>query len=66
MPDLFADKPASLEDMLGCARRELKMRRRAYPRWIALGKMTAEEAERETTIMEAIVAHFEWVIQNGR
>lgn len=59
MVDLFHNQPATLSDMLGCARRELAMRRRVYPRQVALGKMKDEEAERETAIMAAIAAHFE-------
>lgn len=59
MADLFAGQPPSLQDMLGCARRELGMRRKVYPRWVAKGTMTRGAAEREIAVMEAIVDHFE-------
>lgn len=40
------------------AERELKMRRRVYPRWIASGRMTQAEADREIRVMEAIAADY--------
>lgn len=59
MADLLGAEPVSLQDMLGCARRELAMRKRVYPGWVARGKMEADKAELETRFMEAIVQHFE-------
>lgn len=59
MSDLFGADPVTVQDMLGCARRELAMRRKVYPRWQATGKMKADDAERETRVMGAIVDHFE-------
>jgi hypothetical protein len=38
-----------------CALRELAMRRSAYPRWIAQGRMKQEIADREIAVMQAIV-----------
>ncbi len=46
-------------EKLACARRELAMRRRVYPRWVEAGRMTREEAEREIAVMDAIVADYE-------
>lgn len=40
------------------AERELKFRRRVYPRWIAAGKMTQKEADRQIALMEAIAADY--------
>jgi hypothetical protein len=65
MADLFASSPVSAQDMLGCARRELTMRQKVYPRWVALGKMKDEDAQRETRVMAAIVDHFEKVVSGG-
>lgn len=59
MADLFANEPVSLQDMLGCARREASMRRKVYPGWVMRGRMTEDEAKKETGFMEAIVQHFE-------
>ncbi|WP_439137522.1 hypothetical protein [Roseicyclus sp.] len=36
------------------AERELKFRRRVYPRWIENGKMTQKEADKQIALMQAI------------
>jgi hypothetical protein len=41
-------------DKRACALRELKMRRRVYKRWVAEGRMSEAEAEREIALMQAI------------
>lgn len=46
-----ADKRASIE-------REIKMRRRVYPRWVADRKMSQTQADREIAVMEAIAADY--------
>lgn len=51
----MADPAVPMIDQLRCAERELKMRQRAYPRWIAANRMTASQAASETRAMEAIV-----------
>ena len=53
----FSD--VSLTDMLDCARRELKMRERVYPRWVEAKRMSPQQATRETRVMKAIVALLE-------
>lgn len=65
MVDLFGPAPVTIQDMMGCAQRELHMRRRVYPRLVAQGKMRPDEAELETRIMEAIVGHFESLHRQG-
>lgn len=42
------------EEKLKCIEREIKMRRRVYPRWVEAGKMTALQADREISVMESI------------
>lgn len=59
MPDLFAAEPFSRDDKIGCLRREIKMRRQVYPRWVATQKMKQEDADREIAVMEAILADYE-------
>lgn len=39
-------------------KRELKLRRSAYPRWVAAGKMTQKEADKQIAIFEAIAADY--------
>lgn len=41
-----------------CAYRELEMRRRLYPRWVADGRMTEAEADREIALMQAIAEDY--------
>ena len=46
------------DDKYQCAQREVKMRRKVYPRWIAMGKMNSERALKEIAIMEAIARDY--------
>jgi hypothetical protein len=45
-----------LADQIKCARRELAMRERVYPKWVRDGRMTRDAADRETAAMQAIIA----------
>lgn len=45
----------SLQDLISCASREVAMRQRLYPRWVAEGRMTREKAAREVDLMQEIV-----------
>jgi hypothetical protein len=45
-------------EKLACAERELRMRKRVYPRWVKAERMTSAEAAREVGIMEAIAADY--------
>jgi hypothetical protein len=47
------------EDKLSCAQRELRLRRKVYPRWVQIGKMDASDAAREIATMEAIVKDYQ-------
>ena len=49
------ETPVPLDAQIAAAERELAMRRRVYPRWIAAGKMKAEKAGAEYAAMAAIV-----------
>ena len=52
-----ADVP--LTDMIACAKRELLMRKRVYPRRVEAGRMTQAEADKELAVMAAILARLE-------
>jgi hypothetical protein len=57
--DLFpAATPAdvSLPDQIACVEREIRMRERVYPRWVAIGKLTQDAADREILCMRAVLA----------
>ncbi len=56
MTDLLSDAlpPVSREAKRRCVERELSMRKRVYPRWIADGRMKQADADEQIRIMEAI------------
>jgi hypothetical protein len=41
-----------------CAEREVKQRRRVYPRFVADGRMTQDFADKQIATMEAIAADY--------
>ena len=43
-----------LPDQLESARRELAMRDRVYPKWVASKRMTQQQADHELACMESI------------
>lgn len=43
------------EEQLACVQRELKLRRRAYPRLVASQRMSQAAADREVMLMEAVL-----------
>ena len=44
-----------LNDLLGCCRRELALRQRVYPKWVAKGLMREKKAEKEIEQMRTVV-----------
>ena len=44
-----------IDEQIACVKRELAMRRSAYPRWVANGKMTQTKADHEIAAMEAVL-----------
>ena len=44
-----------LSDQIACAERELALRRRNYPRWVAGRRMTEGTAKHEIECMESIL-----------
>lgn len=44
------------QEQVRCAKRELALRQRVYPRWVAARTMTQDTADREIAAMAAIVA----------
>lgn len=43
-----------LQQMIDCVKREVKLRYAIYPRRIKAGKMTADEAKKEQSLMYAV------------
>ena len=54
----------SLQGQLECAERELRMRRRVYPRWVSEGRMEQGKADRELLAMAAIVETLACLIED--
>lgn len=50
--DLF---PITTEDEIAELEREVKLRRRVYPRWVFVGKLTQEKADRQIAIVESVI-----------
>jgi hypothetical protein len=49
-------KPVTIEEQVACVEREIKMRRRVFPRWVEAGRMTQAKADAEIAAMEAVLA----------
>jgi hypothetical protein len=54
MSDLFS---IGHDEMIACAEREVRMRRRVYPSRVANGSMSQEKANREIAVMEQIAMY---------
>ncbi|MFZ4807517.1 MAG: hypothetical protein ACOYLQ_09690 [Hyphomicrobiaceae bacterium] len=44
--------------------REVRLRRRVYPRWIEIGRMKAEDAERHIATLEGVRATLQWLLDH--
>jgi len=56
--DLLGVRQFDAREKLAAIEREVKMRQRVYPRWVATGKMKKDAAEREIAVFEAIAADY--------
>jgi len=56
----------TFSEKLACVERELKMRKKVYPRWTVSGNMTEDQATRETALMEEIVADYRAMSERER
>jgi hypothetical protein len=54
-----------LADQIKCAKREIAMRERVYPRWVGT-KMTQANADLEIARMKAVLATLEHLERDGR
>lgn len=45
----------TLQEQIDCVRREIGMRERVYPRWVASGKMTQTKADHEIATMREVL-----------
>ena len=49
---------ANIEGKLRCLRRELKLREKTYPRWVAEGRMAAAQAGYELDTLRQVVEDY--------
>lgn len=56
----------TLTEQIKCVRRELDYRRRLYPKWVADGKMTQNEANYEIEAMEYVLNTIQAVLNFER
>lgn len=56
MNDIF---PVSKEEKIACLKREIAMRERAYPGWVATKRMTQNKADQEIRVMQAVLHDYE-------
>lgn len=48
-----------LAEQIKCVKREIAMRKRVYPRWVADGRLIQSKADAEIAVMEAVRATLE-------
>ncbi len=56
----------TLSEQLSCVRRELALRKAAYPKWVASKRMGASVAEHEINCMQAVHATLTALIELER
>lgn len=49
----------SIADLVECAKRELALRQRVYPKWVESGRLDARKADHEVECMQHIVSRLE-------
>ena len=53
-------------DKLACLERELKMRKKVYPRWVEEGKMSEGKATHELACIEALITDYRGAAEKER
>lgn len=56
----------TIEDQIKAVEREIGMRRRVYPNWVASKRMNQEKADKEIASMEAVLETLKKVQQQNR
>lgn len=53
-----------LKDQLACVGRELGMRKGTYPKWVASGRMSQDDADKELARIDAVYKTLKWLEAN--
>lgn len=56
----------TIEDQIKAVEREIGMRRRVYPNWVASKRMSQEKADKEIKNMEAVLETLKEVQKQGQ
>lgn len=56
---------APIEAQIACVKREIRMRERVYPRFVASGKMSQQECDKELRAMRAVLETLREVAAGG-
>lgn len=51
--DMFPDEPIDAHQQIECLKREIDLRNKCYPKWVANGRMRQEQADYEIKAMNA-------------
>lgn len=54
----------TIEQQIACVEREVKMRQRVYPRWVAAGNMSQGKADAELAAMQAVLVTLQSLPRN--
>ncbi|HLX18410.1 MAG TPA: hypothetical protein VKS24_24745 [Bradyrhizobium sp.] len=57
--------PPSIDEQIASVEREIAMRLRVYPRWVADRRMTQEKAEHEIACMKSVLETLKAVKENA-
>ncbi len=55
-----------LDEQIKCVRREISLRDRVYPSWVARQRMTQRKADEEIATMRAVLATLEGLAEKER
>ncbi len=50
---------ATTAEKIACLKREVAMRENVYPKWVASGRMTQVNADREIRVLKAVLHDYE-------
>ena len=64
--DMFPEAPIPLRAQVSCVLREIRMRERVYPRWVADGRMSGEQSKSEIACMYAVLTTLNDLLREGR
>lgn len=56
----------TIEEQIKAVEREIGMRRRVYPNWVASKRMSQEKADKEIAAMEAVLETLKEVQKQGQ